>query len=82
MEIAIILVVTVMILAYYGFMRSVETASKMANNEIEHLADVHDVSLYTRTARLNSKISDEVIAEAAEVKAKLEAMRNPEPTVH
>jgi hypothetical protein len=82
MELAIVIVVVVCILAYYGFMRSVETGSRMANAEVEHLADVHEVSLITRTARLDSKISDETIAQASAVQAKLKAMRNPENVVH
>jgi hypothetical protein len=76
MDLAIIIVVVVAILAYYGFMRSVETLSKMGNDEVEHLSDVHYVALIERTSRLNAKISDAVITEATEVKAKLAEMRN------
>jgi hypothetical protein len=75
MELVILLLAVIGILAYYGFMRSVETAASMATAEVEHLADVHMVSLTERTAKLNSKISTSVIEEAAEAKAKLKAMR-------
>lgn len=75
MEIVILVLVVVAILAYYGFMRSVETGAAMANAEVEHLADVHMVSLVERTARLNEKINDKTIESAAEVKAKLASMR-------
>ena len=75
MDIVILILVVVGILAYYGFMRSVETGAQMANNEVQHMADVHMVSLVERTARLNSRISDRTVTEAQEVKAKLAAMR-------
>jgi uncharacterized protein YbbC (DUF1343 family) len=75
MEMVVMVLVVVAILAYYGFMKSVETGADMANKEVEHLADAHMVSLVERTAQLNSKISDSTIAEAQEVKAKLKAMR-------
>lgn len=75
MDLVLIILVVVAILAYYGFMRSVETAAQMGNAEVEHLADVHMVSLAERTAKLNEKINDSVIKDAAEAKAKLAAMR-------
>lgn len=75
MEFIAVILVVVGILAYYGFMKSFETGADMANQEIEHLADVHMVSLVERTAKLNSKINDATITEASEVKAKLKAMR-------
>lgn len=75
MEIVALILVTIMILAYYGFMHSVETGAAIANAEVQHLADVHMVSLVERTAKLNNKINDEVIKSAEEAKAKLEAMR-------
>lgn len=75
MDIVILLLAVVAILAYYGFMRSVETGADMANAEVQHLADVHMVSLVERTARLNDKINDNTIAAASEVKAKLAVMR-------
>lgn len=75
MELVALILVTIMILAYYGFMHSVETAADIANAEVQHLADVHMVSLVERTAKLNNKINDEVIKSAEEAKAKLEAMR-------
>ena len=75
MEIVAIILVVVAILAYYGFMKSVETGADMANAEVQHLADVHMVSLAERTAKLNDKINDQVLADATEAKAKLKAMR-------
>lgn len=75
MELVALILVTIMILAYYGFMRSVETGADMANAEVQHLADVHMVSLVERTAKLNDKINDDVIRSAEEAKAKLKAMR-------
>jgi hypothetical protein len=75
MEIVAIILVVVGIAAYYGFMRSVETGAAMANAEVEHLADVHMVSLVERTAKLNDKISDKTIADASAAKAKLAIMR-------
>ncbi len=75
MEIVIVLVIALCILAYYGFMKSLETGANIANREVEHLDDVHMVSMVTRTAKLDEKINDETIEKAASVKAKLEAMR-------
>lgn len=75
METIILVVLIVVILAYYGFMRSAETAANMANTEVEHLADVHMVGLIERTAKLDSKLSEKTIAEASAVRAKLAAMR-------
>lgn len=75
METAILIIVIVAILAYYGFMRSFETGANMANDEIQHAADVHAVSIINRTARLADKLSDANVAKAAAVKAKIKAMR-------
>lgn len=75
MELIIVVVIGLCILAYYGFLGSLETGAKMANREVEHLDDVHMVSMVTRTAKLDDKIDDETIKKATEVKAKLAAMR-------
>lgn len=76
MELLLVLVFVLGVAAYYGFMKSVETAATIANNEVEHMADVHYASLISRTAKLSSKLNDETIAAAEEVKAKIRAMRN------
>lgn len=76
MDMVLIILVVVAVLAYYGFMRSVETGARMANSEVEHLADVHQVSLIERTARLEEKISNEKIDKAIEVKSKIKAMKS------
>jgi hypothetical protein len=75
METVILVVLIIGVLAYYGFMRSVETGAKMANTEVEHLADVHMVALIERTSRLDDKINDKTLEKATSVKAKLKAMR-------
>ncbi len=75
MDLILLVALIVAILAYYGFMRSVETGAKMANAEVEHLADVNYVALIERTSRLHSKISDKTIEEATSVRAKLKTMR-------
>jgi short subunit fatty acids transporter len=75
MDLVILVVVIVVILAYYGFMRSVETAANMANDEIQHGADVHAVSIITRTARLSEKLSNADVVKASAVKAQIKAMR-------
>lgn len=76
MDLAIIIIIVIAVLAYYGFMRSVETGAKMANAEVEHLADVHYVALIERTSRLDAKINDKTIEQATSVKAKLKTMRD------
>ena len=75
METVYLVIVIVVILAYYGFMRSLEVAANMANDEVQHSADVHAVSLITRTARLDDKLSNADVAKAAGVKAKIKAMK-------
>lgn len=75
MELVILIVVVVMILAYYGFMRSVEVGARMANEEVEFLSDQHYVSLAERSAKLNARISENTIAEAASCRAKVKALR-------
>lgn len=75
MELIILAVLALAILAYYGFLGSLETGAKMANREVEHLDDVHMVSMVTRTAKLDDKIDDATIEKATAVKAKLAAMR-------
>ena len=75
MELIILVVIALAVLAYYGFLASLEKGAIMANREVDHLDDVHMVSMVSRTAKLADKISDENIKKAAEVKSKLEAMR-------
>ena len=75
MELIVAVVIGLVILAYYGFLGSLETGAKMANREVEHLDDVHMVSMVTRTANLDDKIDDATIEKATAVKAKLAAMR-------
>lgn len=75
MEIVIILVIGLCILAYYGFLKSLETGANIANREVTHLDDVHMVSMVTRTAKLDEKIDDKTIEKATAVKAKLALMR-------
>lgn len=75
MELIIIVVLGLCLLAYYGFLSSLETGAKMANREVEHLDDVHMVSMVTRTAKLDDKIDEKTIEKATAVKAKLAAMR-------
>ena len=75
MDTVILVIIVVGLLAYYGFMASLEKAAQMANREVNHLDDVHLVAITTRTAKLHEKIDDKVIAEAEEVKAKLAVMR-------
>jgi hypothetical protein len=78
METVYLVIVVVAILAYYGFMRSAETAAQMANDEIQHGADVHAVSIINRTARLDDKLTELNVVKAAAVKAKIKAMREGE----
>jgi len=75
METVILVIVIVAILAYYGFMSSLEVGAGMANREVRHLDDVHLVAISERTAKLAEKIDDDAIAKAEEVKAKLAIMR-------
>lgn len=75
MEMVVMVILVIGILAYYGFMKSLETGASMANREVEHLDDLHMVSMIERTAKMSDKISDENITKAEEVKAKLKAMR-------
>lgn len=75
MELVIIIVIALCVLAYYGFMGSLEIGANIANREVMHLDDVHMVSMIERTAKLDDKISDANIEKAAAVKAKLAAMR-------
>lgn len=75
MELVLIIVIAIAVLAYYGFMQSLEVGANMANREVKHLDDVHMVSMVERTAKLDEKIDDATIAKAAAVKAKLAAMR-------
>lgn len=75
METVILVVIVVSILAYYGFMASLEKAAQMANREVNHLDDVHLVAITERTAKLAEKINDDAVAKAEEVKAKLAIMR-------
>jgi hypothetical protein len=75
MEIILLVVIGIAVLAYYGFMGSLETGAKMANREVEHLDDVHMASMVARTAKMADKISDDDIKKAEEVKAKLAVMR-------
>lgn len=75
MELVLVIIIAICILAYYGFMKSLETGANIANREVQHLDDVHMVSMIERTAKLDDKISDENIDKAEAVKAKLKAMR-------
>jgi len=75
MDLAILIIVVVGILAYYGFMRSIEVGARMANEEVEFLSDQHYVSLAERSAKLNARISENTITEAAECRAKVKALR-------
>jgi len=76
MELIGLVIVVVLILAYYGFMKSLETGAGMANKEVDYLADVHAVSLVERTARLGDRINDDTIAKAITVKAQLSQMQS------
>ena len=75
METVILLIVVVGILAYYGFMSSLEKLAEMGNREVSHLDDLHMVAVTRRTADMSTDISNEVITKAQEVKAKLAEMR-------
>ena len=75
MELIGLVIVVVLILAYYGFMKSLETGAGMANKEVDYLSDVHAVSLVERTARLGERINEETITKATTVKAQLATMR-------
>lgn len=75
MELVLLILVVVAILAYYGFMRSIEVGARMANEEVEFLADQHYVSLAERSAKLNTRISETTITEAAACRAKVKALR-------
>ena len=75
MEMVILVVIGLAVAAYYGLTASLEKGAKIATDEVEHLADVHAVSLIQRTAKLDTKINDETVAKAAAVKAKIAAMR-------
>jgi hypothetical protein len=76
MDLVILVVVVVSILAYYGFMRSLESGAEMANKEVDYLSDVHMVSIAERTAKLGDRISDETVTKANEVKARLAVLRS------
>lgn len=76
METVVLLVVVVGILAFYGFMDSFAKGARIANKEVDHLVDVHDISIEERTSKLLSRISDNTMRDAAEVRAKLKIMRN------
>lgn len=76
METVILLVVIVGILAFYGFMESFAKGARIANKEVDHLVDVHDISIEERTAKMLSRISDRTMTDAAEVRAKLAVMRS------
>lgn len=76
MDLVLVILVAVAILAYYGFMRSVETGARIANAEVEHMSDVHQVSLVERTAKLNDRISEQTMSKAIEAKARIQAMRD------
>lgn len=75
METVILVIVVVGILAYYGFMASLEKGAEMANREVNHLDDVHMVAITKRTASMEADISDEILTKATAVKAKLAEMR-------
>ena len=74
MELAIIIVVSVAILAYYGFMQSAELVAKMATREVSHLDRQHKVSVIDRMATLDKSLSEEKIASVAAMQAKLDAL--------
>ena len=75
MELIGLIIVVVAILAYYGFMSSLEKLAEMGNREVSHLDDLHMVQVTRRTADMSTDISDETITKAQEVKAKLAEMR-------
>ncbi len=75
MDLVILVVVVVSILAYYGFMRSLESGAEMANKEVDYQSDVHMVSIAERTAKLGDRINDDVVTKASEVKARLAILR-------
>lgn len=77
MEISVVLLAVLFfaVLAYYGFMSSLEVGAKMANREVKHLDDVHMASMVARTVKIANKLSDEDVTKAKEVKAKLATLR-------
>lgn len=75
METIILVVLIVGIAAYYGFMKSLETGAGMASREVEHLDLQHKVSVAERTASLADRLDDDTLTKAAEVRAKLEALK-------
>lgn len=75
MEMVILVVIGLAVAAYYGFTSSLEKGAKIATDEVEHLADVHQVSIIQRTAKLEAKIDDATVAKASAVKAKIAALR-------
>lgn len=74
MELVIIIVVSVAILAYYGFMQSAEVVAKMATREVSHLDRQHKVSVIDRMADLDQNLSEEKVARVAAMQAKLDAI--------
>lgn len=75
MELVIMILVAVAILAYYGFMKSVETAAGMANREVSHLEDQHLISILERKAKLGSRINDDTVKAATEADALLATLK-------
>lgn len=75
MELVILVCIGLAVAAYYGLTASIEKAARIATDEVDHLADVHAVSIIQRTAKLDNKINDDVVAKAGAVKAKIAAMR-------
>lgn len=75
METVLLIVVVVMILAYYGFMQSAETVAGIANREVSYLDRQHKVAVIDRTLELESRVTDETVVKMAELSARLDAIK-------
>lgn len=74
MELVALIIVIVAIAAYYGFMQSAEVVAKIATREVSHLDRQHKVSIIERTSKLNEAVSEDKVAQVAELQAKLDAL--------
>lgn len=73
METVLLVVAAVLVVWFFGFVRSIRKAADMANKEVDFQSDNHEVSLINRRAAM--KITEANAAKAKENMALLESIR-------
>lgn len=76
MESVFLVVVIVVALWFFGFVRSIRSVAERANVEVSHQAEAHEVSIAVRRAELAKKINAKVMAGSADLDAKLALLRS------